>query len=115
MFLYIDKKSADGLNKKARKRLQWLTINNKPRVKKETPTSYWADLPDLILEQIFSYLSIRDRYNASIVCQRWYNAFYLPYVWSTFELGDSTLVRRKFNYYMGWQVRLACAKETFFF
>ena len=66
--------------------------------------SYWSYLPDLILEKVFSYLSIRERYYASMVCRTWYRAFHLPYVWSTFALDDSTLTRRKFNYYYGWQV-----------
>ncbi|KAF4521445.1 hypothetical protein B566_EDAN010602 [Ephemera danica] len=77
------------------------------REKKPDVPSRWDELPDLILERVFSYLSIRDRYNASQACRRWYEAFYLPYVWSTFVMGDSTLVRRKFNYYMGWQNCLA--------
>jgi F-box protein 39 len=77
----------------------------KPRKPKSEPIeSHWADLPDLILERIFSYLTIRQRFTASIVCQRWNDAFYLPYVWSNFVMTDETLIRRKFNYYMGWQV-----------
>lgn len=66
--------------------------------------SRWSYLPDLILEKVFSYLSMRERYYASMVCRSWYRAFHLPYVWSTFVLDDSTLTRRKFNYYYGWQV-----------
>ena len=48
----------------------------------------WADLPDLVIERIFSYLSNEKRYYASLVCRRWYQAFHLPYVWSTFVLAD---------------------------
>ncbi|XP_059487557.1 uncharacterized protein LOC132203657 [Neocloeon triangulifer] len=77
--------------------------NRVQRPKSKPVESYWADLPDLILEQIFSYLSMRHRYAASRVCRRWYEAFYLPSVWSDFVMTDMTLVRRKFNYYMGWQ------------
>ncbi|XP_071444096.1 uncharacterized protein [Hetaerina americana] len=65
--------------------------------------SYWSFLPDLILEKIFSYLTMRERYYASMVCHRWNSAFYLPYVWSRFVFEENTLTRRKFNYYMGWQ------------
>ncbi|XP_069703251.1 uncharacterized protein [Periplaneta americana] len=65
--------------------------------------SYWSYLPDLILEKVFSYLSMRERYYASMVCRTWYRAFHLPYVWNTFVLDDSSLTRRKFNYYYGWQ------------
>ncbi|XP_030761622.1 uncharacterized protein LOC115886542 isoform X2 [Sitophilus oryzae] len=65
--------------------------------------SSWNVLPDLLLEEIFSYLSIRERYYASLVCRSWYRAFHLPYVWKQFILEDSTLTRSKFNYYLGWQ------------
>ncbi|GFG34363.1 hypothetical protein Cfor_08971 [Coptotermes formosanus] len=65
--------------------------------------SRWPYLPDLVLEKVFSYLSMRERYYASMVCRSWYRAFHLPYVWSTFVLDDSTLTRRKYNYYYGWQ------------
>lgn len=67
--------------------------------------SRWSELPDLLLEKIFSYLSIREKYYCSLVCKSWYRAFYLPYVWSQFVLEDSTLTRGRFNYYSGWQVR----------
>ncbi|KYB25539.1 uncharacterized protein LOC658962 isoform X1 [Tribolium castaneum] len=65
--------------------------------------SQWSELPDLLLEKIFSYLSIREKYYASLVCKSWYRAFHLPYVWSQFVLEDNTLTRGRFNYYSGWQ------------
>jgi hypothetical protein len=34
--------------------------------------SGWGVLPDLILEKIFNYLSIQQRYYASRTCQQWY-------------------------------------------
>lgn len=66
--------------------------------------SKWCDLPDLLLENIFSYLGIREKYYASLVCRNWYRAFHLPLVWSRFTLEDNTLTRSRFNYYSGWQV-----------
>jgi F-box protein 39 len=48
-------------------------------------------------------LTIKERYYASLVCRNWYRAFKLPYVWSTFTLADTTLIRGKYNYYSGWQ------------
>ncbi|TGZ37032.1 Uncharacterized protein DBV15_02874 [Temnothorax longispinosus] len=65
--------------------------------------SSWDQTPDILLEEIFSYLSIRERYYASLVCRAWYRAFKLQNVWSTFTLEDTTLTRGKFNYYSGWQ------------
>ncbi|KAG7214068.1 hypothetical protein KM043_001433 [Ampulex compressa] len=65
--------------------------------------SCWDKVPDILLEEIFSYLTIRERYYASLVCKSWYRAFNLQNVWSTFTLEDTTLTRGKFNYYSGWQ------------
>ncbi|XP_046679821.1 F-box/LRR-repeat protein 21-like [Homalodisca vitripennis] len=63
----------------------------------------WCELPDLVLENIFSYLNAEQKYYASLVCSAWYQGFHLPYAWSTFVFQDTTLTRRKFNYYSGWQ------------
>ncbi|XP_003426992.1 uncharacterized protein LOC100679131 [Nasonia vitripennis] len=71
--------------------------------KKEKTYSCWDQLPDILLEEIFSQLTIRERYYASLVCKSWYRAFKLPLVWKTFTLADTTLTRGKFNYYSGWQ------------
>lgn len=64
--------------------------------------SQWNDLPDLLLEEIFAYLNIRERYYASMTCRSWYRAFFLKRVWSNFQVEDDTLCRHKFNYYSGW-------------
>ncbi|XP_037953732.1 F-box only protein 39-like [Teleopsis dalmanni] len=65
--------------------------------------SDWCNLPDLILEQIFSYLDVKERYYASLVCTQWYRCLYLPMVWHNFLVDDRTLTRPKYNYYSGWQ------------
>ncbi|XP_075166928.1 F-box only protein 39 [Haematobia irritans] len=65
--------------------------------------SEWNNLPDIILEQIFTYLKPRERYYASLVCKGWQRAFYLPTVWSNFVVDDCTLTRQRYNYYSGWQ------------
>jgi F-box protein 39 len=64
--------------------------------------SNWNDLPDLLLEEIFAYLNLRERYYASLTCKGWHQAFYLKRVWSNFQVEDDTLCRHKFNYYSGW-------------
>ncbi|XP_017877267.1 uncharacterized protein LOC108623339 isoform X2 [Ceratina calcarata] len=74
--------------------------------------SCWDQTPDILLEEIFSYLTIRERYYASLVCRSWYRAFKLPRVWSTFTLGDNTLTRGKFNYHSGWQYVLDHMKTS---
>lgn len=40
-------------------------------------TSGWGVIPDLIIEQIFGYLSIRDRYSSSLVCKQWNRVCYI--------------------------------------
>lgn len=65
--------------------------------------SRWCDLPDLLLEEIFAYLNIKERYYASLTCMNWHRAFYLKRVWSNFVVEDDTLCQRKFNYYSGYQ------------
>lgn len=67
--------------------------------------STWSRLPDLLLERIYSYLTIKERYYASMVCRSWYEAFHLSNVWRTFVFNDKTLTRRLFTYYSDWQVR----------
>ncbi|XP_058065276.1 uncharacterized protein LOC131214943 [Anopheles bellator] len=66
-------------------------------------TERWSNLPDHILERIFSHLTLKERYYASLTCYGWYRAFYLPHVWSSFLVEDATLGRMKYNYYSGWQ------------
>ncbi len=69
--------------------------------------SSWSNLPDLLLENIFSYLTMQERYYSSLTCRSWYQSFYLPNSWRTFVFDDKTLTRSRFNYYSGWQVKLS--------
>ncbi|XP_035209865.1 uncharacterized protein LOC118184320 isoform X2 [Stegodyphus dumicola] len=82
--------------------LQRRTKAKKDRLVKDS-YSLWSTLPDIILEDIFSRLTIKERYYASQVCRNWNRIFYSRRVWDTFILEDRTLTRRKFNYYMGDQ------------
>lgn len=36
-----------------------------------TPTSCWAQLPSLLLHEIFDMLDVKDRKSASLVCKHW--------------------------------------------
>lgn len=74
----------------------------------------WDQLPDLIIERIFSYLSFSERFHCSLVCKSWYEAFHSPTVWHTFVLEDKILVRRKFNLCYGWQDYLDKLRSHFF-
>ena len=45
------------------------------------------------------------------VCSQWYDLFYSPRVWETFVLLESSLTRRRFNLYKGYQREL-CPNKT---
>lgn len=41
----------------------------------------WSRLPDDVLVQILSYLPMKDRFNASLTCRAWTEAFDAPLLW----------------------------------
>lgn len=63
----------------------------------------WANLPDSLLDQIFSLLPPRYRYYASMVCWRWYYTFMGERVWRSFAYRDRTFTRMKFTTHGGFQ------------
>ncbi|XP_076808316.1 F-box/LRR-repeat protein 8-like [Clavelina lepadiformis] len=44
----------------------------------------WTNIPQHILVEIFSYLHVNDRLNASLVCKAWSDCFHHPKLWSRF-------------------------------
>lgn len=44
----------------------------------------WANIPDHIIVNIFSNLSLSDRYHASLVCKSWQTCFHSQYLWRKF-------------------------------
>ncbi|CAF0810947.1 unnamed protein product [Adineta ricciae] len=63
----------------------------------------WEDLPTILLEEIFSYLSLTHRYYASQVCRTWYEIFHSPIIWQTFIFDGLIFTRKKFNLYRGYE------------
>ena len=61
----------------------------------------WNDLPDLLLEEIFAHLSLRERYFASLMCKSWNHAFYLKRIWSNFQV-DDTFFSHKLDSHSDW-------------
>lgn len=60
----------------------------------------WSELPDLLLEEIFTYLSYKDRLSAGLVCKNWYATFLSPNIWKTFIVGEKTFSSRlSYNHY----------------
>lgn len=50
----------------------------KSRTEKSQCVAKWEYLPSVILHDIFSYLTINDRINASSTCSMWRNNIYHP-------------------------------------
>ena len=44
----------------------------------------WSTLPQHIMVNIFSYLPVNDRLNASLTCKYWAECFHSPFLWSKF-------------------------------
>ena len=63
----------------------------------------WDELPTILLEDIFSLLSIDQRYTCSQVCRLWYETFHSPVVWYTFTFNGVLFTRKKFNLYHGYE------------
>ncbi|XP_048523264.1 F-box only protein 33 isoform X2 [Dendroctonus ponderosae] len=58
----------------------------------------WADLPTVVLQQIFQYLSPEDRKNASCVCRHWREIYFHPKWWKavTFRINHDNITKSKF-------------------
>ena len=63
----------------------------------------WANLPPMLLEEIFLYLTIRQRYYCSMVCRAWYGVFHCPRVWRLLTVAERTFTYRRFNLFKGYQ------------
>ncbi|KAK3612625.1 hypothetical protein CHS0354_042135 [Potamilus streckersoni] len=77
----------------------------------EDPDYGWVNLPDIILEDVFTLLYPKERHQASMVCHHWYQAFYSPRAWETFILKGRVLTKKKFHPMKGW-VREVCPRKT---
>ncbi|CAF1606321.1 unnamed protein product [Rotaria magnacalcarata] len=63
----------------------------------------WDELPSILLEDIFSLVSITQRYYCSQVCRSWNEIFYSSVVWYTFVFDGVTFTRKKFNLFRGYE------------
>ncbi|BFZ13259.1 hypothetical protein BsWGS_16298 [Bradybaena similaris] len=54
-----------------------------------TPLFYedWANLPDPILTEVFSYLSVKERCRVGATCKHWLQCLGTPQLWRTFNCG----------------------------
>lgn len=53
----------------------------------ELPNKAWGNLPDTILTEVFSYLSVIDRFKAASVCRHWMHCLEIPLLWRRFHCG----------------------------
>ena len=51
----------------------------------------WADLPTVLLENIYSMLTMRQRFNCSLVCSNWNDVLLAPSLWRTLEVSLTIL------------------------
>lgn len=51
----------------------------------------WNDIPNLVLDQIFSYLSWSDMVNASSTCKSWRYRLYHPRFWNSISFSLTNL------------------------
>ncbi|XP_067665842.1 F-box only protein 33-like [Haliotis asinina] len=58
----------------------------------------WAYSPGVIIVEILSYLSLRDRLRAASICKRWRSCLFHPSLWNSvvFELGERGSAKSKF-------------------
>ena len=54
----------------------------------------WADLPTVLLENIYSMLTMRQRFNCSLVCSNWNDVLLAPSLWRTLEVSLAILCAR---------------------
>ena len=59
--------------------------------------SGWADLPVILLEEIYSLLSLNDKHNCSLVCWNWNEVFDSPCGWRNFTMKEGTFNYRRYN------------------
>ncbi|CAG5130249.1 unnamed protein product [Candidula unifasciata] len=92
-----------------------LAKENKDKEESEIEEDGWAYLPVILLEDVFTLLSPKERHQASMVCRQWYDLFYSPRVWETFILLERTLTKKRFNLYKGYQRELCPGKTQLCF
>lgn len=66
----------------------------------------WELTPDIVLEEIFSLLTIPQRYSCSRVCRHWYEIFFSPRLWQHLTLDERSFTRRRYIPYKGYQYEI---------
>ncbi|KAK2192320.1 hypothetical protein NP493_34g05035 [Ridgeia piscesae] len=57
----------------------------------------WADLPSVLLEDVYAMLTMRQRFNCSLVCRNWNDVLLAPRLWRTLDVRQETFRVRRVN------------------
>ena len=57
----------------------------------------WEYTPVVVLEKVYSLLSLADRSACACVCRHWLDVFHSPALWRHLNIGRRTFTRRKFR------------------
>ncbi len=63
----------------------------------------WAGLPDIILSEIFSFVSMRNLARCRRVCQNWLRVTLIDRCWETFVYRDFMFTRKRFTLHSGYE------------
>jgi len=61
----------------------------------------WALLPSVLIVEILSYLSLKDKLNASQTCKRWRSYLFQPKLWPSISLSLQRNRRSRTNFLTG--------------
>jgi hypothetical protein len=76
----------DSNNRTAKQPRTSQNVTSTSAQKQSAPIVDFTKLPNVVLTKVFSYLSLTDRLNASIVCKSWRAGLYNPSLWHKFNL-----------------------------
>lgn len=100
-----NKKDKDGFKtrfketRRMRKRREWRTKQEKWKNEQENCHERfdgWMYLPDIILEQIFQYLTYKERLNCMMCCSQWYFSCWIRSVWSRMDVTGNTMATHRY-------------------
>ncbi|KAL5022650.1 hypothetical protein ScPMuIL_001805 [Solemya velum] len=62
----------------------------------QTSQLEWSSLPEHIILRILSYLSLQEKYHASLTCKMWHTCFNMPELWRKFSFWFYTPSQKRF-------------------
>lgn len=85
---------------KARKRRRWKEIQERGNLNKDTERKQnydWRYLPDLILEQIFQYLTYKGKVSAGLACSEWRRILYISSIYSHLAVSGESMCTWRYD------------------